>query len=83
MPEGVAGGAVDLGDAPQGVGVLHLFAVLMALQDPAPLQQCMEVVRHLGLPGVRPQRVDPGVEGDIRPAQRFGGTGRRDVGGAA
>ncbi len=67
----VARGAVHLGHAPQGVGVLHLPAVLVALHDLAVGEHGAEVLGHHELPRMRAGDVQALVEGPCGALERL------------
>ena len=75
--EGVARGAVDLRDAAQAVGVLHLAAVAVRLADGAAREQRAQVAGRGRLAGMRPRGVDARVEGHVGALERVEGQGAR------
>ena len=72
LAEGVAGGAIDLGRATQGVGVLHAGIIFeMTLPDLTSINECEQLACDELLPGVRTRGMNARIKGSIRRAQRF------------
>ena len=80
--EQVAAGAVDLRRAAERVGVLHLVAPPMRLQDRGALEQPDDVGGRRLLPGERSQGVDLGEKARARALERLEREGARNVCGA-
>ena len=71
---------MELGDAPQGQGVLHPAAPVL-LHNARPLEHPADVLRGVELVRVGPDGHHPGVEGVDNPFHGLQGHGPHDVGG--
>ena len=79
--DGVVTGAVHLGGAAQGVGVLHAVAKDVRFGDAAALRQGEDAGGRGDLTRMRPRRVDARIEGGARAAQGLDTKRRDDVRG--
>ncbi len=79
--EKVAARAVHLRRAAKRVGVLHLVAPAVRLDDRGALEEANDVGRGGRLAGERAERLDLRHEADARALKRLEGEGARDVRG--